>query len=52
MDDTKESKNFQKFYIDFASEISFLEFTQEEFKITKIPVEELKKETSLLLSKR
>lgn len=52
MEGKNESKDFQKFYVDFASKISFLEFIHEEFKIAKIPVEELKKEISLLLSKK
>lgn len=38
-------------YMDFASKVSFLEFIQDEFKYADIPLEELRKEISLLKSK-
>jgi hypothetical protein len=38
----------EEVYIDFTSKVSFLEFIQDEFKYTKVPVEELKQEISLL----
>ena len=37
--------------MDFASKVSFLEFIQDEFKYADIPLEELRKEISLLKSK-
>lgn len=39
-------------YVDFASKISFLEFIQDEFRSANIPVGELKKEISILESKK
>ena len=45
-------KNPEDIYIDFASKISFLEFIQDEFRNANIPIEKLKKEVSLLTSKK
>ncbi|HBY57286.1 MAG TPA: hypothetical protein DEG96_05435 [Candidatus Atribacteria bacterium] len=44
-------QNPEKVYIDFASKVSFLEFIQDEFKNTNIPIEELQQEISLLESR-
>ena len=45
-------KNPEEIYLDFASKISFLEFIQEEFRKTDIPVNRFKKEISLLMAKK
>lgn len=43
--------NPEEVYINFASKVSFLEFIQDEFKYSDVPVEELKQEISLLESR-
>ena len=42
----------EEIYLDFASKISFLEFIQEEFRKTDLPVNKFKKEISLLMAKK